>query len=90
MKFDTCVTLKIGKSLKFDERRLYFVWPSSYRACLALQITNLLTRAMFASRLNMNDLPAVKNKTKESLAFQPTCYSFRPWHFSVRSMLTVV
>jgi hypothetical protein len=31
----------------------------SYRAALALQITNLLTRAMFASRLNMNDLPAV-------------------------------
>jgi len=30
-----------------------------YRAALALQITNLLTRAMFASRLNMNDLPAV-------------------------------
>ena len=30
-----------------------------YRASLALQITNLLTRAMFASRLNMNDLPAV-------------------------------
>jgi hypothetical protein len=31
----------------------------NYRAALALQITNLLTRAMFASRLNMNDLPAV-------------------------------
>jgi len=30
-----------------------------YRTALALQITNLLTRAMFASRLNMNDLPAV-------------------------------
>lgn len=31
----------------------------SYRACLALQITNLLTRAMFAIQLDMNDLPAV-------------------------------
>lgn len=30
-----------------------------YRVALALQITNLLTRAMFASRLQMNDLPAV-------------------------------
>ena len=30
-----------------------------YRTALALQITNLLTRAMFAIRLNMNDLPAV-------------------------------
>ncbi|CAF1247175.1 unnamed protein product, partial [Didymodactylos carnosus] len=29
-----------------------------YRACLALQIANLFTRAMFAYKLNMNDLPA--------------------------------
>lgn len=28
-----------------------------YRAALALQITNLLTRAMFAHKLGMNDLP---------------------------------
>ena len=30
-----------------------------YRAALALQITNLLTRAMFAHKLGMNDLPQV-------------------------------
>ena len=31
-----------------------------YRAALALQITNLFTRAMFAHKLNMNDLPQVR------------------------------
>lgn len=30
-----------------------------YHAALALQITNLLTRSMFAHHLNMNDLPQV-------------------------------
>ena len=30
-----------------------------YRAALALQITNLLTRSMFAYRLGMKDLPLV-------------------------------
>ena len=30
-----------------------------YRAALALQITNLLTRAMFAHKLGMSDLPQV-------------------------------
>ncbi|CAF2952900.1 unnamed protein product [Rotaria sp. Silwood2] len=41
-----------------DEVRYMCHTDDRYRACLALQITNLLTRAMFASRLNMNDLPA--------------------------------
>ncbi|CAF0845752.1 unnamed protein product [Rotaria sordida] len=41
-----------------DEVRYMCHMDDRYRACLALQITNLLTRAMFASRLNMNDLPA--------------------------------
>ncbi len=40
--------------------KISFYDCSRYRACLALQITNLLTRAMFARRLNMNDLPAVR------------------------------
>jgi hypothetical protein len=30
-----------------------------YRAALALQITNLLTRSMFAYKLGINDLPQV-------------------------------
>ena len=30
-----------------------------YRAALALQITNLLTRSIFAYKLGMNDLPQV-------------------------------
>ncbi|CAF3389354.1 unnamed protein product [Rotaria sp. Silwood1] len=41
-----------------DEVRYMCHTDDRYRACLALQITNLLTRAMFSSRLNMNDLPA--------------------------------
>ncbi|CAF2224718.1 unnamed protein product [Rotaria magnacalcarata] len=41
-----------------DEVRYICHVDDRYRACLALQITNLLTRAMFASCLNMNDLPA--------------------------------
>ena len=32
-----------------------------YRAALALQITNLLTRAMFAHKLGMSDLPQVRS-----------------------------
>lgn len=32
-----------------------------YRLALALQITNLLTRSMFAYKLNLNDLPQVKD-----------------------------
>ena len=32
-----------------------------YRAALALQITNLLTRSMFAYKLGMNDLPQVSS-----------------------------
>ncbi|CAF3501411.1 unnamed protein product [Adineta steineri] len=41
-----------------DEVRYICHIDDRYRASLALQITNLLTRAMFASCLNMNDLPA--------------------------------
>lgn len=35
-----------------------------YRAALALQITNLLTRAMFAHKLGMSDLPQVTEYKK--------------------------
>jgi DNA polymerase gamma 1 len=42
-----------------DEVRYIVRSEDRYRAALALQITNLLTRAMFAYKLNMNDLPRV-------------------------------
>ncbi|CAF0847266.1 unnamed protein product [Adineta ricciae] len=41
-----------------DEVRYLCHVDDRYRAALALQITNLLTRAMFAKQLKMNDLPA--------------------------------
>jgi DNA polymerase subunit gamma-1 len=40
-----------------DEVRYMVKEEDQYKAALALQITNLLTRAMFASRLGMYDLP---------------------------------
>ncbi|XP_048583688.1 DNA polymerase subunit gamma-1-like isoform X2 [Nematostella vectensis] len=40
-----------------DEVRYLVAEEDKYRAALALQITNLLTRAMFAYKLGMNDLP---------------------------------
>ena len=60
MKCDTCVTAMTGRHAV--EHGLSVVVHSSlfrYRVCLALQVANLLTRAMFAHRLAMNDLPAV-------------------------------
>jgi hypothetical protein len=60
MKFDICAILMIGKRKKSEFIfKIDFCIYFRYRACLALQITNLLTRAMFARCLNMNDLPAV-------------------------------
>lgn len=40
-----------------DEVRYLVASKDKYRAALALQITNLLTRAMFAHKLGMSDLP---------------------------------
>lgn len=40
-----------------DEVRYLVKSKDRYRAALALQITNLLTRSMFAYKLDMNDLP---------------------------------
>uniref|UniRef100_A0A2C9KDE8 DNA polymerase subunit gamma-1 n=1 Tax=Biomphalaria glabrata TaxID=6526 RepID=A0A2C9KDE8_BIOGL len=40
-----------------DEVRYLVKTPDRYNAALALQITNLLTRCMFAFKLGMNDLP---------------------------------
>ena len=43
-----------------DEVRYLVAEEDAYRAALALQITNLLTRSMFAYRLGMPDLPKVR------------------------------
>ncbi|PFX16645.1 DNA polymerase subunit gamma-1 [Stylophora pistillata] len=52
---------RISKSLEPSavgtEVRYLVSRKDKYRAALALQITNLLTRAMFAHKLGMNDLP---------------------------------
>ncbi|KAK3790338.1 hypothetical protein RRG08_062571 [Elysia crispata] len=40
-----------------DEVRYLVATPDRYRAALALQVTNLLVRAMFVHRLGMQDLP---------------------------------
>eukprot|EP00795_Rhopilema_esculentum_P006484 gene6484-11938_t len=44
-----------------DEVRYIVKEKDRYRAALALQITNLFTRAMFAYKLGMNDLPQASN-----------------------------
>lgn len=49
-----------------DEVRYLVSSKDRYRAVLALQITNLLTRSMFARALGMNDLPLV-SITKEHI-----------------------
>lgn len=45
-----------------DEVRYLVKSSDCYRAALALQITNLLTRCMFSYKLGMNDLPQVIKK----------------------------
>jgi len=42
-----------------DEVRYLVASTDRYRAALALQITNLLTRSMFAYKLGFDDLPMV-------------------------------
>ena len=42
-----------------DEVRYLVAAPHTDRAALALHITNLLVRSMFAAKLGMNDLPQV-------------------------------
>ena len=42
-----------------DEVRYLVASKDAYRAALALQITNLLVRCMFAYKLGMQDLPQV-------------------------------
>src|SRR5437870_3805774 len=44
-----------------DEVRYMVRSEDKYKAALALQITNLLTRSMFAYSLGMNDLPQVEH-----------------------------
>jgi DNA polymerase gamma 1 len=43
-----------------DEVRYIVQSEDRYRAALALQVTNLLTRSMCAYQLGMNDLPQVR------------------------------
>ena len=43
-----------------DEVRYLVASEDRYRAALALHITNLLTRCMFAYKIGMNDLPQVR------------------------------
>ena len=43
----------------FDQLFKYLISICRYRAALALQVTNLLTRCMFAYALKLNDLPQV-------------------------------
>ena len=45
-----------------DEVRYLVESKDRYKAALALQITNLLTRSMFAYKLGMFDLPQVREK----------------------------
>jgi len=42
-----------------DEVRYLVTSADRYRAALALQVTNLLTRSMFAYKLGFDDLPMV-------------------------------
>ena len=48
-----------------DEVRYLVVSKDRYRAALALQVANLLTRAIFAHRLGMDDLPQVRQKVNQ-------------------------
>ena len=50
--------------VKSEQVRYLVSSKDKYRAALALQITNLLTRAMFAHKLGMNDLPQVSHTQK--------------------------
>ena len=69
MKFVTCVTSMIGQSNNDNGNEIFDLRRFRYRACLALQITNLFTRAMFAYRLKMNDLPAVSDDVRFRIDF---------------------
>ena len=53
------VTLWLHMTIYLLQVRYLVRSEDRYRAALALQITNLLTRSMFAHQLNMNDLPQV-------------------------------
>ena len=50
-----------------DEVRYLVKSEDRYRAALALQITNLLTRCMFAYKLGMNDLPRVSESLLDQM-----------------------
>lgn len=64
-----------------DEVRYLVKSEDKYRAALALQITNLLTRAMFAHKLGMNDLPLVCFSLKLRLIQQCFVLGIDLWCF---------
>lgn len=69
-------TIAVSKKLLATKKSaLFFSLPQvryivkdedRYRLALALQITNLLTRSMFAHKLGLNDLPQVRYLKKRN------------------------
>jgi len=57
-----------------------------YRAALALQITNLLTRAMFAHKLGMSDLPQVTMNNITQLICDLKMFVLRGLHIEMSSV----
>ena len=51
-----------------DEVRYMVREEDCARAALALQLANLLTRAMFVYQLGMQDLPQVRKRTKKCIS----------------------
>ena len=58
---ESIVRLCAQVTMFFFQVRYLVKSEDRYRAALALQIANLLTRSMFAYQLGMNDLPQVSN-----------------------------
>ena len=61
-----------------DEIRFLVRDEDVERAALALQVSNLWTRAMFASRLGMDGLPLVRHKLAPPCDQLPPRLSFSP------------
>ena len=57
-----------------DEIRYIVTEEDAYRAAMALQISNLWTRAMFSEQVGINDVPQVD-------VFNITLILCRAWHF---------
>ena len=79
--------------VKSQQVRYLVSSKDKYRAALALQITNLLTRAMFAHKLGMNDLPQVSHTQrlylKEAYQYSFACFFFGLFVFIVLANDTI-